>query len=123
MLQSDNMLAIHLQQLEESLLQSTVRKSELVSQLLSDEFIEVGSSGHTYTKEQIMTALQAESPDKYTATAFNVKLLAPQTALVIYRACRHSEPPVFSVRSSIWQLRDGQWKLVFHQGTICSSHE
>lgn len=49
---SDNTLAIHLQELEESLLQSTVRKSEFVSQLLSEEFVEFGSSGHTFTKEQ-----------------------------------------------------------------------
>jgi hypothetical protein len=120
---SDNSLAIYLQELEESLLQSNVRKSELVSQLLSEEFVEFGSSGRTFTKEQIIISLQAETPVNCTATEFNVKLLAPQTALVTYRACRHSEPPAFSVRSSIWQQRNGQWKMVFHQGTISSSHK
>lgn len=117
-MRSDNMLAIHLQELEESLLQSTVRKSELVSQLLSEEFVEFGSSGRSFSKEQIITSLRAELPVKFTVTEFNVKLLAPQTALVTYRACRQSEAPVFSVRSSIWQQQDGQWKMVFHQGTV-----
>lgn len=120
---SDNMLATHLQELEESLLQSSARKPELVSQLLSDEFVEFGSSGRTFTKGQVIASLHAEPPVKCTATEFDFKLLAPQTALITYRACRHSEPPVFSIRSSIWQQRNGQWQMVFHQGTISSSHK
>ena len=118
---SDDMLATHLQKLEESLLESSVRKSGLVSQLLSDEFVEFGSSGRTFTKAQVVASLQAEPPAKSTATEFNVRLLAPRIALITYRACRHGEPPVFSVRSSIWQQRNGNWQMVFHQGTVSSS--
>lgn len=115
---ADKTIAIHLRELEESLLQSTVRKSELVAQLLSEDFVEFGSSGRTFTKAQIIISLHAEPPVKFTATEFNVKLLAPLCALVTYRACHHSEPPVFSLRSSIWQQNNGQWQMVFHQGTI-----
>ena len=119
---SETALAIYLQELEESLLQPSVRTSECVSKLLADEFFEFGSSGRMLTKEQIITSLLMESPVNCTATEFNVKFLAPQIALVTYRVCRHGEPPVFTVRSSIWQQLQGQWQMVFHQGTISSAH-
>ena len=122
-MQSENALAIYLQELEESLLQSGVSQSERVLQLLADSFVEFGSSGRTFTKEEIISSMSAESPVNCTATEFNVQLLASQTALVTYRACRQSEPPVFTLRSSLWQQREGQWQLVFHQGTISSAHK
>lgn len=120
---SENALAIYLQGLEESLLQPGVRKSERASQLLADSFVEFGSSGRTFTKEQSISSMHAESPVDCTATGFNVRLLAPHIALVTYRACLHSVPPVFSMRSSIWQQRNGQWQMGFHQGTISSKHK
>lgn len=120
---SDNPLAIHLQELELSLLQATARKSALVSQLLADEFVEFGSSGTVFSKAQVIASLQAESEVDYSATAFTFKLLAPQTALLTYRACRHSEPPIYSLRSSVWQQRDGRWQMVFHQGTVTSEKD
>jgi hypothetical protein len=110
-----------LQDLELSLLQPSVRKSEHVAELLAEGFIEFGSSGRTFNKEQIITALQAESTTKCTATQFKVQLLAPHIALVTYRAHRHSEPPVHTLRSSIWERRQGQWQMVFHQGTLSSA--
>jgi hypothetical protein len=120
---TDNELVIYLQELEESLLQSGVRNSERASQLLADDFVEFGSSGRTYSKEQSISSMRAESPVDYTATGFNMRLLAPQTALVTYRACLHSVPPVYSLRSSIWQQHNGQWQMVFHQGTISSENK
>ena len=122
-MQSESALAMYLQELEESLLQSDVCQSERLSQLLADNFVEFGSSGRTFTKEEIISLMNTALPVNYTATEFNVQLLASQTALVTYRACRQTEPPVFTLRSSLWQQREGQWQMIFHQGTISSAHK
>jgi hypothetical protein len=107
-----------LQDLELSLLQPSVRKSERVAELLAEGFVEFGSSGRTFTKAQIISSLRAETaPPELSATQFKVQLLAPHVALVTYRVLRRSEPPVHTLRSSIWEQRQGQWQMVFHQGT------
>lgn len=111
---TENALTVYLQELEESWLRSSVRKSEHVSQLLAEDFFEFGSSGLPLSKAQIMASLQAESTAKFTATEFKVQLLAPQIALVTYRAYRHGEPPVFTLRSSVWQQQKdcGKWSFI-----------
>ena len=108
-----------LQQLETELLSPNSRKSERVAQLLADGFTEIGSSGRVYTKADIISALRAEQPSSITASDFSVQLIAPATALLCYSACRQSASEVYSRRSSIWQLQNGQWRMLFHQGTPC----
>ena len=110
-----------LQELELCLLQPSVRKSQRLAQLLAEGFVEFGSSGQTFTKEQAVAALQAEATTKCTATQFKVQLLAPHVALITYRAHRHSDPPAHTLRSSIWEHIHGQWQMVFHQGTPTST--
>jgi hypothetical protein len=114
-------LVLHLRGLEELLLQPDVRKSGRVSELLADGFVEFGSSGRIFSKAQIVAALRAEEPTKFTAYDFSVSLLAPNVALVTYRAQRHTEPTVYTLRSSIWQQQGQQWQMAFHQGTVSSS--
>ena len=110
-----------LEDLECQLLAPRARKAELVFQLLAEEFVEFGSSGRQFTKAQIVAALQAEAPVHITASELKVQLLSSQVPLVTYRAQRHSDPPVHSLRSSIWLQREGQWQMVFHQGTLTVS--
>jgi hypothetical protein len=114
---ADPSLESHIRELEESLLEPSLRKSGRVADLLADGFVEIGSSGQTFTKEQAMAFLGAESTTRYTAADLKVQLLAPDVVLATYRACRHAEPPVFTLRSSIWVQREGQWQILFHQGT------
>jgi hypothetical protein len=110
-----------LQQLEEYLLQPLARKSsQEVSRLLADEFIEFGSSGRIYNKQQTLAALQHETPVQRTLTNFYAHALAPDVALVTYYIIRQAEPgtpPAHSLRSSIWQFLDDRWQMLFHQGT------
>jgi hypothetical protein len=109
----------HLRELEEELLQPHVRKiPERVAELLAEEFVEFGSLGRRYNKTQIIETLQAESSSRWSLSEFEVSLLSSDVALATYRAVQHTEPPVHSLRSSIWILRDGHWKMVFHQGTL-----
>ncbi|MGV8934881.1 MAG: DUF4440 domain-containing protein [Gallionellaceae bacterium] len=106
-----------LQDLELSLLQASVRSSARVAELLAEDFVEFGSSGKIYNKAQSIALLQAEKSYEFTVSQFSVKLLAPDFALLTYRAHRHSEPALNTLRSSIWVQRQGRWQIVFHQGT------
>ena len=108
-----------LQRLEIELLSPSIRKSERVAQLLADGFTEIGSSGRVYNKAEIISALRSEPPSNITASEFSVQLIASGTVLLRYVACRQSANAVYSWRSSIWQLQNGQWHMLFHQGTPC----
>jgi hypothetical protein len=109
-------------QLEERLLQSEVRQSaEAVGDWLADDFVEFGSSGRVFDKQQIMAELPQESPTHRTLRDCKMTVLAPTVVLITYRAVRYGpagEPPTHSLRSSIWQLGESQWQIVFHQGTL-----
>jgi GNAT superfamily N-acetyltransferase len=111
-------LVAELKGLEEELLVPAVRKSTRLAELLDDEFIEFGSSGHIYTKSDLVAVLQAESPVAQTTSNFEVTFLAPDVALLTYRIRRHSEPSVQTLRSSVWRRTNGPWRMVFHQATI-----
>ncbi|BBD68757.1 hypothetical protein NIES4072_39170 [Nostoc commune NIES-4072] len=111
-------------ELEERLLQPDVRKSAKdVMDLLADEFIEFGSSGRVFDKQQIINSLQNERIEPLTQrsiTEFKTLVLATGVVLVTYRVVKYisDEQPVHSLRSSIWKLTNARWKMVFHQGTL-----
>lgn len=113
--------------LEEQLLQPEFRRDRAaVAAVLAEEFVEFGSSGRVYDKQQILDLLQTEAPVRAVLTDFQARLLTPGTALVTYRAIRpHASPApdgkieirAASLRSSVWVRRDGRWQMIFHQGT------
>jgi len=110
-----------LRHLEEQLLKPEVRASrEKLAALLADDFIEFGSSGGVFDKRKVMAALTNERPAKLSLRKFAVTMLADNIALVTYRAIRRSKRgarPVETLRSSVWRMREGEWQMVFHQGT------
>jgi len=110
-----------IEDLELCLLQPDVRRSGRVAELLDEDFVEFGSSGRVFDKAEIVASIQAAPPVAVTATHCRVRLLAPQLALITYRAHRHSRPPVHTLRSSLWCLREGRWRMIFHQGTLAAA--
>lgn len=117
-------LSAHIKGLEKTLLSQSVRKNpSVLSELIADEFIEIGKSGKVWTKQTVINALKKESRTEIVITGFNLKLLAENIALVTYSA-RHKHkgniPPSKSIRSSIWKMVENKWKIVFHQGTPAS---
>jgi len=74
-----------------------------LTELLADEFIEFGSSGRVYSKSDLVVVLHAEKPVAQTASDFNVVSLAPDVALLTYKIRRHTQPPMQSLRSSVWR--------------------
>jgi hypothetical protein len=115
----------HLQALEEQLIYPATRKSAAeIVKLLADEFIEFGSSGRIFNKQQVIESLKTESQDHRSLTDFKAVQLAPDVVLVTYQAIQHKTPKeksITSLRSSTWKLIDNRWQMVFHQGTIAST--
>ena len=110
--------------LEERLLRSDTRKCAAeVAALLADEFVEFGSSGRVFNKQQTLEALQTEAPLQRALTDFHAVWLASGVALATYRVVvtgAPGEPPRRSLRSSIWRCAAGAWQMLFHQGTPSS---
>jgi hypothetical protein len=106
-----------IRRLEEELLLPEVRKSEArVAALLAEEFVEIGSSGRIYDKQQIINRLQQEqwTGPLPTVSDFLTRQLAPDLILAIYRIVESN-----TIRSSIWKTTSIGWRMVFHQGTRC----
>lgn len=107
--------------MEERLLQWSVRgDAEALSSLLASDFREFGSSGRVFDRQQVIEALRNETSCEMTLGDFCAQVLAPDIALVTYRASWHGtsgQPAAISLRSSLWVQREGRWQLVFHQGT------
>lgn len=110
-----------LYRLENSLLQQEIRSNQkAVEELLSDDFMEFGTSGTIYNKKQVIESLQKESKSVFTITDFEIKEITSAAVLVTYRTAKRDSKTNESssaLRSSIWILKDHRWKLQFHQGT------
>ena len=112
----------HIKHLEEKLLLSDVRKNpEILHELLSEDFEEIGSMGKTSSREAVINWLVTKEKDiQWSLSEFRVRELGPDLVLAIYLARKtgkHSGGSKGSMRSSIWKLCDGHWKMIFHQGT------
>jgi len=107
--------------LERELHRREVRASAgRLAELLDEDFHELGVSGAVWTREAIVAALKDEVFSPRTISGFRVQRLASDLALATYRAHRAAipeRPAAESLRSSLWRLRDGRWRMAFHQGT------
>ena len=107
-------------QLEKSLLEPANRTDLVTLQkLLHDEFVEFGSSGCIYNKQDILNLLPHEQPRmlKIESTSINTKKLSDSCILLTYKLICDNK--LYSTRSSIWINNSCQWQLFFHQGTHC----
>ncbi|WP_137931085.1 nuclear transport factor 2 family protein [Mesorhizobium comanense] len=114
-------------ELELALLKAPTRSDpDFLDAVLDDDMIEFGKSGHEYDKRSILAALTASEdgpvPDDHLEmTNIRAVQLAPEVVLLTYRLRPKTGNAVASLRSSVWSRRDGNWRLVFHQGTRAAS--
>lgn len=106
--------------LEKELLKPEIRKSpEKLRELLSEDFIEYCSSGAVY-KYNINDTFFEENVS-FELKDFNSRELSKDCVLATYTIDKiyHKNNVIKrSIRSSIWKLYDGNWKMLFHQGTL-----
>lgn len=103
-------------QLEQSLLDPKIRKSATeLDKLISDDFIEFGSSGKVYSKQDIVDHLPEEDDRKFEVSNFSVKDIAEDVVLATYIVAVDGAS---SLRASLWSKKSGKWQMTFHQGTL-----
>lgn len=108
--------------LETSLHKKEVRNSkEMLSDLLSDQFTEFGSSGFAYDKAYTLESLQGEQVDlEITVDDFKATRLSPSVVFVTYTTSKldaDTGTKFRSLRSSLWTTVEGKTQMYFHQGT------
>jgi len=114
-------LCAHLQACEQALLDPALRRDrKRVSALLTEDFLEFGSSGRVWTRKQILELLETEDYQPPTMEDFECALVADGIALVTYRTVRAdavTSEKAATLRSSLWTKESGTWRVRFHQGT------
>lgn len=112
-------LKILIQGLEERLLQADTRQStEVLNQLLSDDFLEYGASGNIYTKTNILENLPKKNHTQISLSNFKLKILCESVVQVVYKTQQKGNKRRV-LRSSIWKKhRSYGWQMYFHQGTV-----
>ena len=88
--------------------------------MTADDFWEIGASGQRYSREFVLDVLEARlanpvDESDWESRDFHVRELAPDVYLLTY-TLRQGER--LTRRSTIWRRTDGDWKIVFHQGTV-----
>lgn len=113
-------------QLETSLLQPETRASEeMLDRLLADDFIEFGTSGRVYRKQDTVEQVPknaASYQGTFVLSDFEVRTLSSDCVLATYRSdmTYADGERVQALRSSIWKKAGDQWRMMFHQGTRAS---
>ena len=109
--------------LEMILLNPNIRKSlNILSNILSDDFMEFGSSGRIYKKKDVIDALKLESKQEIFMQDFKVKIIKEDLVLASYTAIKIDDEKNIetkSLRSSIWKKTKNGWQIILHQGTTC----
>ena len=105
--------------LERRLLEPGIRssRSELES-LLADDFVEFGSSGRVWTRREIVAELLEQPASSIEIDSVESRFIGTDVILITYKSRRTAESDAReALRSSIWQRKEGTWKIIFHQGT------
>lgn len=98
-----------------------IRRSSEAADMIADDFMEFGASGQMHNKADALAMMRHHAPRIYAFQDFSVRELGDNVALVTYRVQSQEIDGVHgrtSVRSSIWVLRDGKWRVTFHHATM-----
>lgn len=110
----------HLLELEEYHQKPEVRRNprELLANLLTDDFFEIGSSGKFIYRDDCLVPGGIGEWD-LSMSDFEIYPLSEDVVLTTYHVENRTRGRNV-LRSSIWKFIDGRWRLYFHQGTIVS---
>ena len=111
--------------LEHGLLHETHSRAGLEA-LLHEDFEEIGPDGRSTSRAEVLRwLLEVKRPEeRWDLDEFQLKVLASDLVLALYRARRRGGTSPGSRRSSLWRrAADGQWRLFFHQATpLAAAH-
>ncbi|MEK3714568.1 nuclear transport factor 2 family protein [Paenibacillus sp. FSL R7-0333] len=105
--------------LEEKLLTPEVRTSvKELSNLLAEDFFEIGSSGQIWRVKDRMD-VNGIDVVRMQLSDFEIHPLSENIVLTTYKIFNEDKQQ-HSLRSSIWKYEHSKWQMVFHQGTPTS---
>jgi hypothetical protein len=114
-------LKSHILFLENQMIDPGFRNSQEIAELLAHDFIEFGSSGRIYNKQEVLTFIQNSPIAEIKIDDFDIKFLSNDVILATYKISGFNESKsevIYSLRSSIWKKFGDKWRIVFHQGTV-----
>ncbi|MGO4858172.1 RNase H family protein [Arthrobacter sp. 2MCAF14] len=82
--------------------------------LLHPDFTEIGSSGRVWSRDELMMALEGDPGETAEVEIISAERISGNAMLLSYRSYGRTGS---ALRSSIWLLDDGRWRLRFHQST------
>lgn len=88
-----------------------------IQDLLSDAFVEFGSSGKVIRKCDVLESANRPGIATYQLSDFSFKPLGESHVLVTYRSVTSPLQQV-AHRSSIWVKENGRWQMLHHQSTV-----
>jgi len=121
-----NVLADEMLDLERQILDAHQRHDAVaIARFLAHGFREIGSSGRTYTRADVLAAVGRVELLDYALQQPTAMLLGEDRILLTFVATLKRrqgahERAQRSHRSSIWIKHDGRWQVIFHQGTPIS---
>ena len=97
------------------------KTKEDIEKQMCDEFLEVGASGNVYTKQDVVETLlerynDSDYQDIWEARDFAITKIAPNNYLLTYVLIQ--EKTRVTRRSTLWRKVNGDWKILYHQGTV-----
>lgn len=105
---------------KELLLPETRHSIKKLKELISKEFIEIGSSGRKFGFNEVLEELPNEQNFRVEISDIEFRMIDDDVAQIFYIAkivCGTENTGNYSRRNSIWRNNSGEWKMVFHQGT------
>jgi hypothetical protein len=91
--------------------------------LLDEAFLEVGASGRTWSRAEVVALLGADPPSSLELHDLVVERLTDDVALVRFVTEDPGPTRRLARRASVWVRRDGTWRLRYHQGTVAADAE
>lgn len=109
--------------------QFDVRTNEQkATKLLHPDFLEVGKSGRTFNYQEVLDSMRLERPSDSVVHSQDYECiqLDESAFLVLYKSAvveRSGAVSSFAKRSSVWIKEGSEWKLRYHQGTVCDEFQ
>ena len=87
--------------------------------MITDDYWEVGASGRRYSRSYLLDVADERYrqpyDDPWQTQDFHCRQLGPAVYLLTYTLWQGTRQ---TRRSTLWENSSGQWKALFHQGTI-----
>jgi hypothetical protein len=89
-------------------------------QMIVDDFWEIGASGRRYDRDYVLDTLEqrhsAPVEEDWVVEGCECRPLSDDVFLFTYGLIEHGSRR--TRRSTIWTRADGQWRIIYHQGTL-----